>query len=83
MTEDEWLAVQSQVIALCSILPSMPLRDFVDGINRAEAIGPILDPTLWVKACSRMEEIKSGAECLLHAQDELRRKLPKLFETGK
>lgn len=53
-TREGWtlLANYARIIAM------LPLETWLEAINRAEAVGPIVDPTLWIKANGNMADVK-------------------------
>lgn len=73
MTDEQYLTVQAQLIALSQLVPAMDLTGFVDRINRAEAVGPIVDPTLYRQAKEGLSRIKNIAEAALTFQVALKR----------
>lgn len=47
------------------ILAIIPIPDMINAINRAESVGPFLDPTLFMKNMDKMREDKKLLEALL------------------
>lgn len=50
---------QTRVIAM------LPLEDWLERMSRADTLGPILDPTLWMKAHEKMDKIRTIIEAAL------------------
>jgi hypothetical protein len=65
MTDAEYALVQSQVMSIAEMveatLPIEKLDAFIERIERAETMGPVLDPTLFIRAGKAMAKIKSVA----------------------
>ncbi len=72
MEEGKYLEVQTQLMTFAGIVLNMPLKEFLEAAERAETVGPILDPTLWMKANQRLTMIKDLARKLKAFQDEAR-----------
>ena len=43
----------------------MPLNEFIVQIDRAETLGPILDPTKWVEMNKNIAQLKELAKALM------------------
>lgn len=65
MTNDQYLAVQTQLQVLAGLVADMPLEDFLERIHLAEAVGPMLDPTLYRAAHRNLEAINGLAVALM------------------
>lgn len=50
MTDPEYLYTQNQVLLLASLAATLDLDTFIARIERAHAVGPIVDPTLYGRA---------------------------------
>jgi hypothetical protein len=46
---EEWRAALGLVYSTAGTLSLLPLADMVQQAERAQAIGPLLDPTLWMR----------------------------------
>lgn len=71
MNKEEYLAVQNQLLAMARVVRGIPLREFIQVIESAETVGPIMDPTLYRQASSKMSQIKCLALSLLAFQKEV------------
>jgi len=61
-------ALESGWDLLCNqarIIAMLPLEEWLEGINSAETIGPIMDPTLFIQASRKMTLIKGIIEAAL------------------
>lgn len=58
------------------LVQRMPLEEMVDAIGTAEALGPILDPTLYGKNGEAMQEDKQLLEALQRVKAVNRRPVP-------
>ena len=65
MTKEEYMATQQQVLMLASLTRELPLEDLLDWISRAESVGPVMNPTLYMQARGNMELVKELARALL------------------
>ena len=78
MDKNEYLMVQNQILLIAGLVRDMPLTEFITAIGKAEALGPIIDPTLWIKGNKNMDIVKSLAVKLQSFQAEvLKQKLEK------
>ena len=50
MDNEEYLLCQTQVITFAQLILNIPLEEFLEKADRAETLGPIIDPTLWREA---------------------------------
>jgi len=71
MNKGEYLMVQGQLLAMAQVARDMPLGEFVRAIERAEALGPLLDPTLYRQASFNMGQVKRLALGLLAFQESV------------
>lgn len=62
MDSDKYLMIQNQLILFASLIENMELEEFLQAINRADTIGPIMDPTLWMKGKDNMHKIERIAQ---------------------
>ena len=69
MTGEEYLQTQSQIMAMANIVTGIPLRKFITDAERADTIGPILDPTLWIRGHDNLATILDIARSLLRFQE--------------
>ncbi len=64
LTNEEYQKTQDALVELCKDVLMLDLVGFLDRIERTEAAGPIVDPTLWIKGAPRLEAIKRCAVAL-------------------
>lgn len=69
--KDQYQMTQELIITTCRTIMLLPLVPFVNSINRAETIGPIMDPTLYRDGATTLGRIKKLAEALLGAQKKI------------
>jgi hypothetical protein len=67
MTDEEYLSTQNTVVLLASMFAQehLDFAGFVTRAERADAIAPMLDPTLWIKGHTRLDAIKRLATAAL------------------
>jgi len=62
LTEDQYMDVQNELLMLSSLMARLPLKEFLEDINRAETVGPIVDPTLYRDGAEKLHQVKSLAQ---------------------
>lgn len=65
MDKLEYGAVQQQLIFLVGLVHDMPLGEFLAAIERADTLGSITDPSLWMQGQGQMMQVKRLAEELV------------------
>lgn len=78
MNEELYIQTQQQIMFLAQIVNELPLREFIAAGRRSEAIGPIVDPTLWIKASANLADVIRLAEALGKFQAEIERQVEKV-----
>lgn len=58
MTKVEYMATQQQLLWLAGLVSTLDLVGFLRCIGSAESVGPILDPTLYVRGSTKLDAIK-------------------------
>lgn len=72
MTDKEYIQYQQKIIQLANEIRQLNgLPDFLGRISKAEALGPILNPTLYRAGMEPMGKIKDMAEALNDCRNEL------------
>lgn len=64
MTDEEYATLQCQLTALIGVVNQMDLTRFLERINSAETVGPLFNPSLWMKGADKLAKIKALAEAL-------------------
>jgi len=64
MDRDEYELIQNQIMLLGSAVKDLDLDDFIAEIDHADTVGPILDPTAWIKGHDTMYQIRKLAVAL-------------------
>ncbi|MHB8928903.1 MAG: hypothetical protein ACYC9Q_14895 [Bacillota bacterium] len=64
MTDEEYLQTQQQIELLAVLILLLDLDGFLERIRHAEAMVPMVDPTLWMKGGSALQKVKGLAEGL-------------------
>ena len=75
ITEGEYLEVQGQLTLLATAVREMPLAAFLAAIGKAETLGPIKNPTLFIQASAQLAQVKALAIAALPLQREVLRQL--------
>jgi len=77
MDNAEYLQVQSGIAFVVGLVRDMPIAEFIEAADKADAIGPFVDPTLWRAGHERLQSLKELGQELKRFQDKA-----KLFETS-
>ena len=64
MEEENYRNTQTQILLMAQLVKDLPLTDFIRAIDKADALGPLLDPTLWMRSQKTMRNIKRIAMSL-------------------
>ncbi|MHB8928921.1 MAG: hypothetical protein ACYC9Q_14985 [Bacillota bacterium] len=64
MTDEEYLQTQQQIELLAILTLQLDLDGFLERIRHAEAVVPIVDPSIWMKGGSALQKVKDLAEGL-------------------
>ncbi len=75
MLKEQYAAVQGQLLAIVSIVAEMPLQEFIAAGERAQSIGPFIDPTLWQKGTKQLDGVMRLAIALRVFQMEMERQM--------
>jgi hypothetical protein len=78
VNNDEYLAAQDQALLIANILVVTDFDAFLDRIHVSEAAGPVVDPTLFLKAQKNLGLIKTIATALRDARDQVKDPLAEL-----
>ena len=75
MKEAEYVETQHQVQMYAALLREMDLEDFITTLNRADAVGAFMDPTLYREALQsgKLDLVRDVALALRDAQREIAR----------
>ena len=68
MTDEEYQLTQVQLNMAVGIIRSLPLKDFLARLSEAEAVGPILDPTLYRETMKHAKSVHRIAAAALKLQ---------------
>jgi hypothetical protein len=71
MDEADFHMVTQQLLMLGNLVKELQLAEYINAINRADSVGPILDPTLWRKGHRKTDILRKMAEGLLEFQKSL------------
>lgn len=75
MNKEDYASTQSQIMMLASLIMPLDLAEFLRAIDRAETLGPLLDPTLYHAAGRQLNDVKAIAEALYGTQLKLKKLL--------
>jgi hypothetical protein len=75
MTDAEYALTQRLIVAAGQLVAGLDLEGFLRRIEKAEAVGPILAPSLYRESMENLGEIKRLAEACKTFQNEVKRQL--------
>lgn len=73
MTTEEYQQVQDALVGLAAVVRTLDLAGFLQRIERAEAAGPILAPSLYQLSSGRLRDVRRLATQVLALQAEVER----------
>lgn len=73
MDREGYAAGQVMLLSAARVVRLIPLRGMLDQISKAEAIGPIVDPTLYMKAGANLRVVKRLTNALLPFWNEIQK----------
>lgn len=77
----DYKETQYQLLMISRIfVENLNLDEFIKAINKAEAVGPVIDPTLFKKGNPNMQRIKNIAYAAQRFQNEVAPELAALRE---
>jgi len=68
MDEADFHMVTQQLLMMGNLVKDLKLAEYIEVINKSDATGPILDPTLWRKGHQKTAILRKMAEGLLKFQ---------------
>lgn len=72
LTRTQYAARLQEAYHIALLVNALPLDGMLEAIDRAETLGPVLDPTLWIRKADDMAKDKRIIEALIEAQRILR-----------
>ena len=76
MFTEEILATQHKIRLIMQVVVDMPLQEMAEEINRADVLGPVLDPTAWRDGAPAMREWAELLKPLIEFQRLSRKIVP-------
>lgn len=74
MTDADYLLTQKRITDVGNLALAINVDGFLERVKQAETVGPMVDPTTFLKAQPNLRAIKKLAECvkaIQGAQDQL------------
>lgn len=83
MEKTEYTIHLEQIFNLAYLVQQLKIADVLEAMNRAETLGPILDPTAYLKSATTLERQKRTVEAALQFQQAIKKIVsdPK-YQTG-
>lgn len=73
MTDAEYEFTHQVVLNIARSLMTLDLTGFINRIENAQAVGPIMDPTMYRKALRNLSSLEIVAKALLDCQQEIKK----------
>ena len=80
MDNEEYSQTQATLMGLARVVNKMDLAGFLERIESADALGPILDPTLYSGAMDNLSDIRRLAASLKPFKEEIDKQLRRRYE---
>lgn len=71
MNKEEFVYTQELLLAQARLIAALDLEELLNAIDRAEAVGPVLNPTLYKQGAEKMQAIRRVAEAALKIKNEV------------
>lgn len=71
MDEAEFHIITQQLLMLGGLVQDVKLTEYINAIERADAVGPVFNPTLWMRGHKKTDILKKMAEGLRAFQKSL------------
>ncbi|HEX6826590.1 MAG TPA: hypothetical protein VF077_09780 [Nitrospiraceae bacterium] len=71
MNEADFHMVTQQLLMVGNLVKDLKLSEYINAINRADSIAPIIDPTLWKKGHQKTAILQKMARGLMMFQESL------------
>lgn len=71
MDKSEYQGQLNLIFSLAALSRGLKAREVLQAMNRAETLGPILDPTTYVKSVKRLEWQKRTVQATLEFQQAI------------
>jgi len=68
MDKKKYRETQSSIFIIAAMVERLDLQGFLAAIDKAETVGPIVDPTLYIRGRRNLQTIKNFAGSLLTFQ---------------
>lgn len=82
MTDEQFVETQVRIIEAARILDRLDIEGYLRRIGTAEAVAPIVDPTLYRKAQNNLHALKRLAEKCIPVQAAVRELQSSVLETA-
>ena len=70
MSNEEYERTQHNIMYIGGMALVLDIAGFLERIEKAEAIGPVLDPTLYAKGAESLQYVKAMALAVAKVRDE-------------
>ena len=62
MTDAEYIETRQQLLLLANVVSQMDLNGLLECISHTQTVGPILDPTLFIRGSKKLSAVKRIAQ---------------------
>lgn len=73
MDKVTYTLTQQQVLLIAQLVQGLDLDEFLRSINWADTVGPIVDPTLWMRGSKNMAFIEELARAASRFKEDVRK----------
>lgn len=82
LSKEEYMRTQMQIISIGRAASNLDIEAFINQMSEAEAVAPMIDPTLYRKAIENMRAIKDLARAILPVKDAFEKTFHAVVKTA-
>jgi hypothetical protein len=71
MTDEQYIVTHNQIMVIAAMAREIDVDGFIARINKAETVGPIVDPTFYIQARVNLSFIHDTARAMRAFKDAL------------
>jgi len=75
MSPQEYQDAQDQIVLVARMTMGIPIEELLQAIERADAVGPFVDPTAWRAGHEKMYRVRELARKMRAVQVEVQRQI--------
>jgi hypothetical protein len=78
VSKELYAEIQAQLLLIVGVVAEMPLQEFIVAGERAQSIGPYIDPTLWRQSHKKLDAVMELAISLRVFQMVIERQMEEI-----